>query len=239
MIRQLSRRSAVITPTLNLKATIESIFRFQDNVPPPPPDEIDITTITYVNYKKVIDMVTHCISTIQSEMMTIDPCDLKDVLFILQLAVSTLQYRLNLTDSQIEHLQEYLNAQPEWKRYLGGQARRSLQQYQQLQTDYKKLTRTWSLLTRRSFELQRTIRHMALAMVKSELPANERKFIIGIEILEEQKAQLVQVLTEIEVQIQQAIERGKIIYYEADRAKIFNVLLKMKLALETSAPFAK
>ncbi|MGK5092341.1 hypothetical protein WDW89_10075 [Deltaproteobacteria bacterium TL4] len=234
MIRQLSpTQKAQISHTTHLRATLHSLFRFQDNRPLPPPDEIDITTISYINYKKISEMVTSCLSVIHSEVVTIDPSSLKDIVFIVQLALERTQYKINLNASRIDYFQEMLEEQPPWKQYWRwGRVYEAHERLKKLLENESKWSRIQSRLKQHFEELQRSIRQAALAVVKSESDPQKREHLTNIESLEETRGHLWRVLTEIEQQTLRVQENKRIVFYEVERSRIFNGLMRMKLVLD-------
>ncbi len=223
----------VVPHTENLKGTIQSLFRFQGDVFPANLSKIDITTINYINYKKVIETVKHTMSVIKSEVVSIDPAGVKDSLFIVRLALDRIQYSLNLSDTRREHLQEYLRHQPTWLRYIKWtRTNDAYKRYQQLQASQYKSKEAQEYLTRAYKELRHCIRQSALAIVKTSISPGDKNYIADIEALENSRATLQELLYEIEDQLQQTKESRKTIYYTSDRTRIFNKLQAAHLVIK-------
>ncbi|MBF0276987.1 MAG: hypothetical protein HQM13_04325 [SAR324 cluster bacterium] len=223
-----------VAHTTNLKAILQSLLRFQDETSPKNLSSIDPTSIIYINYKKVIEMVQNTLSMIKSEVVGIDPGELKDTLYIVRLSINFVHYQLNLADTRIEHLKEYLESRLSWQRYVPwSRTHDAFQRYQELQENQKKSKVLLGHLNRAHIQLRYTIRQSALAIVKTEVTSGESQYIAEIENLELSRLALLELQYEIEDQLDRAQKSRKIIYYEADRSRIFNKLHAANLAINT------
>lgn len=219
--------------SINLKATLQSAFRFEDETFPEDFANIDPTTITYINYNAVLEMVQNTITMAKSEVITIEPCGLKDALLVNQLALNYVQFHLNLVDTRLEHLQDYLDTQVSWMRYIKWtRPHHAFQRFQQFKEQQQQSRNLCAHLSRAYLELRYTIRQNALGIVKSHVSDSEGHYITNVETLEESRNALLTLLHEIEDQLERSQKSRKVIYYAADRLRIYNKLQRVNLVLK-------
>ncbi|MBF0287294.1 MAG: hypothetical protein HQM14_05695 [SAR324 cluster bacterium] len=237
MIQQAKLSPTEMVPhTENLKGTLQSLFRFQGDVLPQSLSKIDITSINYINYKRIVETLKHTLSVIKSEVVSIDPSGVKDALFIARLALDRIEYSLNLIDTRQEHLQEYLDSHPTWLRYIKWtRINDAYKRYQQLQDNQHKSREAQDYLTRAYKELRHCIRQSALAIVKTSVSPGDKNYIADIEGLESSHITLQELLQEIEDQLRQTKKSRKILYYASDRTRIFNKLQAAHLVIKNLA----
>ncbi|MBF0350726.1 MAG: hypothetical protein HQM11_06820 [SAR324 cluster bacterium] len=235
MIRRSAGQSnADISYSNNLKNTLQSLFRFQDDIPPPPPEFVEVSSITYINYKKILEMSRNTIAVIKSEVVAVDVSEVKDVLFILQLAIYRTSYKLNILDTRLEQLETFISSQANWKiHWPWTKSYDAHVKSKNLKTEYEKGKQLLDKLKFQHQELQRSIRQMALAMIKHDLPPEEHERLLAVELLEDTRTHIFYILESIDEHIHQAQQLKKIVYYESDRIQIYNALSKINLLMNT------
>ena len=234
MIQQSEKASADTVPfSISLKATLQSIFRFAEDKFPKNSARIEPSSITYINHKSLLEMVRKTISTIKSDVLPIEPAGLKDTLFVTCLSLAHMQYHLNLLETRLAHLWEYLSGRFRWRRYIKWtRTNKAFRHYQLLKEQQRDSRRIWEQLNRAYRELRHTIRHSALAIVKADVSSTEGQFIIDIEKLESSRTALLELLYEIEDQQHRKQKLRKIFFYASDRLRIYNKFRGANLALE-------
>lgn len=234
MIRKFHELDKIdIQHSQNLKAFVTSLFRFQEDRQPADITQIDVTTITYVNYNKLIENIKNAISAIKSEVIFVDPSGLKDSLLILKMAIDRVTYNVNMTDTRLEHLREYLLNQPSWKRnFRWNKVNEAFVKYEKLEENQKKFRKILTSLERVSYEFQRAIRQIALAVVKSRISKEDRAYINDVEILEEALSNLRRLQLEIGEQMYRKSEFGRVTYYEVDRTRFLSFFGAVDFSLQ-------
>lgn len=219
--------------SVNLQATLQSVFQFEESFPEDC-THIDPTTITYINYRALLEMVRSTCATLQSEVLAMEPAGLKDALLVNQLALSHVQFQWNLLDTRLDHLQDYLQSQASWLHHVKWtRTHNAHQRFQKLKAEHQKMTRIFKHLQHAYWHLRHTIRASALAIVKSQLPSTEKQHITQIEALESARKVLWDLLQEIENQLDLAYKKRRVVYYMADRQRIYNKMHSMNLILNS------
>ncbi len=224
MIQQSEKSPAESVPhSINLKATMQSIFRFAEDRFPRNSARIDPSGITYINHRSLLEMLRKTVSTIKSDALPIEPAGLKDILFVTWLSLAYMQFHLNMLESGLGHLSEYLDSQLKWLRYLKWtRTHDAYRRYQQLKEQQRDSRQVWEQLNRAYGELRNTIRRCALAIVKADVSPAERQWIIDVENLEHSRAALAELLDEIEDQQHRERKLSKFFFHAPDRLRIYN-----------------
>ncbi len=209
----------------NLKTMVNSLFSFGQELSLEDLKTIDVATITAVNYDKIIETVEHAVSVVKSEVVGIDPPTLRDTLFLIRLAMDQVQYQLILVNVNLKREQEMLDAQPAWRRHIKWtRAYRSYSRHQHWTTEQQDMQGLWNRLSTTYTEFRRTIRQVTLSIVKAHVPPAEKHYITDVETLEAARTILLRLLNEIETQLRWHAQNRRVVYYEADRIRIFNKL---------------
>ncbi len=234
MIQHSEKSPADSVPhSINLKATMQGIFRFAGDRFPKNSARIDPSRITYINHSSLLEMLRKTVSTIKSDALPIEPAGLKDILFVTWLSLAYLQFHLNLLESGRVHLWEYLETQFKWLRYLKWtRTHDAYRRYKRLEEQQRDSRQVWEQLNRAYGELRHTIRRGALAVVKADVSPAERQSIIDVEKLEHSRTALAALLDEIEDQQHRARKMKKFFLYASDRLRIHNKFRSANSALE-------
>ena len=232
MIRQLhSMQHRIQAENTHLRSTIQSLFEFAEHQVPTQFDDFDLNQITYINHRKVVDLCQSASSIIHSEIVNIDPITLKNTLHVTHLSLEYLGLQINRIDSQLEKLQTFYQKYPSWRRLIWRSKiqtayKKSMKLKEKMQElEIKKKTTNHEYLL-----LQKNIRQVALAIVKTEIPEKEKQHLQDIEALEASFQILQSLLRETEHQ-KSTHRTHKVAYYEVDRIRILSALQQSNLVL--------
>ena len=234
MIRSSEKYAAESVPhSINLKTTMQGIFRFAEDRFPRNSARIDPSRITYINHAALLEMLRKTVSTIKSDALPVEPSALKDILFVTWLALAYLQFHLNLLESGLAHLWEHLDSRSRWQRYLGWtRTRNAYRRYQRIEEQQRDSRQVWEQLNRAYGELRHTIRDCALAIVKADVTPAERQWIIDVEKLERSRAALAELLDEMEDQRYRERKLSKFFFHASDRLRIYDKFRGANSALQ-------
>lgn len=224
-------------PRENLQQLVQSLFRFHADEWPASVEQIHLATITYINYKRILELVKQTMSVLRSEMATISYEHLQDMVTVIELAQGRVQHSLSSIDTQLEQMTLFLEEQPQWKKHIWFTAAyRSQKQLPGLFQKQKKLEKLSYRIQQACTRLHASIRTAMLASVKRTVPVAQWQYILDVQRLEDTYHTFLDINEAIEEQLDSFTQNRKLAYYESDRVRIFHLLQQMEFSL-TALPF--
>lgn len=219
--------------SLYLLNTLQSLFRFEEGEVPWRAEGVDVSKISQLNFKQVKNLAIKADELLKNEWSGVNQQRIADIHQLMQVALDYLEWESLLLERRLEDQTAIVKKYSSFSRKFGfTSGGKAVKRHQGLNKSMQTAQAQYIELKELQEGFNRTIRKVALSMAKSELPANHIHYVENIENLERALDILNALHKEIKRQMTLVAEHHRIMYYESERQRFYNMLQETWLTVK-------